>query len=105
VEIRPVEASTHKDTAPVDNTAIYYKEAFEELFPELPMPETVGVACCGQFAVTAERIRRRPREDYERYRKWLLNTTLMDHVSGRIMEYSWHSKSTVRLQTKQKMVC
>jgi hypothetical protein len=89
-EIKPVEASTHKDTAPVDNTAVHYKEAFEELFPELPMPEDVGLSCCGQFAVTRERIRRRPRKDYERYRQWLLDTPLMDHISGRIMEYSWH---------------
>lgn len=71
----------------------FYKHAFEYLFPGMPVPEEVGASCCAQFAVTAEKIRERPKKDYERYRRWLLETKLTDDLSGRIMEYSWHSKS------------
>lgn len=68
-----------------------YKQAFQVLFPGKAVPEYVGVSCCAQFAVTKEKIRERPKSDYERYRKWLLETDLKDSISGRIMEYSWHS--------------
>lgn len=67
-----------------------YKQAFEELFPGRVLPETVGVPCCAQFAVTRDMIRKRPVKDYEHYRQWLLNTPLKDNISGRIFEYSWH---------------
>ncbi|KAF1967883.1 hypothetical protein BU23DRAFT_282855 [Bimuria novae-zelandiae CBS 107.79] len=67
-----------------------YKRAFELLFPGEEVPEYVGVSCCAQFAATKEKIRERPKSDYERYRKWLLETDLEDSISGRVMEYSWH---------------
>jgi hypothetical protein len=70
----------------------YYKRAFEYLFPGTPIPEEVGASCCAQFAVTAAIVRARPKKDYVRYRRWLLETSLADDLSGRIMEYSWHSK-------------
>jgi hypothetical protein len=70
-----------------------YKENFELLFPELKVPEKVGVSCCAQFAATKEKIKERKKEDYVRYREWLLKTELEDDISGRILEYSWHSKS------------
>jgi hypothetical protein len=69
-----------------------YKQNFELLFPELKVPEKVGVSCCAQFAATKEKIRERKKEDYLRYREWLLKTELHDSISGRILEYSWHSK-------------
>jgi hypothetical protein len=68
-----------------------YKEAFQVLFPGVDVPEYVGVSCCAQFAATKEKIRQRKKSDYERYRDWLLKTDLEDSISGRIMEYSWHS--------------
>jgi hypothetical protein len=68
-----------------------YKQAFQVLFPGADVPEYVGVSCCAQFAATKEKIRERKKSDYERYRKWLLKTNLEDSISGRIMEYSWHS--------------
>ena len=70
-----------------------YKQAFQVLFPGEEVPEYVGVSCCAQFAATKEKIRERQRTDYERYRKWLLETDLEDSISGRIMEYSWHRRS------------
>lgn len=72
----------------------YYKEAFESLFPGEQVPEEVGAPCCAEFAVADRVIRQRPRSDYERYRRWLIETDLSDYVSGRILEYSWHSKSS-----------
>lgn len=70
----------------------YYKDTFEYLFPNMPVPEEVGASCCAQFAVTAAKIRERPKRDYERYRRWLVETPLSDGLSGRVMEYSWHSR-------------
>lgn len=72
----------------------YYKEAFESLFPGEQVPEEVGAPCCAEFAVTDRVIRERPRSDYERYRRWLIETDSSDYVSGRTLESSWHSKSS-----------
>ncbi|KAK5456852.1 hypothetical protein LTS15_004632 [Exophiala xenobiotica] len=55
----------------------------------VPVPSAISQPCCAQFAVSGERIRQRPREDYVRYRTWLLSTELDDKTSGRLMEYSW----------------
>ena len=49
----------------------------------------IGQPCCAQFAVSTSRILQRPKEFYERYRAWLLDTELDDKTSGRLMEYSW----------------
>jgi hypothetical protein len=69
-----------------------YKKAFQILFPGRKVPNEVGVGCCAQFAATREKIWERGRGDYVRYREWLVETELGDAISGRIMEYSWHSK-------------
>ena len=54
------------------------------------VPHTFATPCCAQFAVSAERVRKRPLEDYVRYRQWLIDTTLENYDSGRVMEYLWH---------------
>lgn len=72
---------------------VAYAEGFTALFPGTPVPDEVGVGCGAQFAVSREKVLERPRESYEAYRKWLLDTPLEDAVSGRVMEYSWHSES------------
>lgn len=71
-------------------TEAAYPDAFKELFPGESLPPTIGVACCAQFAVTREKIRERPIQDYKRYRQWLSETPLDNYISGRILEYSWH---------------
>lgn len=63
-----------------------------ELFPGQPVPQEIGVSCCAQFSVTREKVLERPKSDYEHYRQWLLRTPLKDALSGRVMEYSWHSE-------------
>ncbi|RMY62791.1 hypothetical protein D0863_10839 [Hortaea werneckii] len=93
VEIRPLIEETEMvpTAAPSEQRAgWYYKEAFQFLFPEIPVPSEIGLSCCAQFAVTAAKLRERPKSDYEHYRRWLLETPLADELSGRIMEYSWH---------------
>jgi hypothetical protein len=64
-------------------------EVWNELHPGVPVPQAVSQPCCAQFAVSRDRVRQHPRSEYVRYRDWLLNTTLDDIMSGRIMEYSW----------------
>lgn len=102
----PVEINPHTDAAneerfngtsssgrPLTAKEVY-KHAFEELMPGVEVPQQVGVSCCSQFAVSREAIRSRPREDYIRWRDWLLETPLADDLSGRVLEYMWHSKSS-----------
>ncbi|KAI8942335.1 hypothetical protein NX059_000414 [Plenodomus lindquistii] len=74
----------------------YYKQAFMELFPDRDVPEIVGASCCAQFAVSRGQIREHPIEFYQRIQKWLLETPLEDAISGRVLEYSWHSKFRLR---------
>lgn len=52
--------------------------------PGVEVPQEVGVSCCLQFAVSREAVRRRPREECERWRGWLLVTLLADDLSGRV---------------------
>ncbi|KAA8642909.1 DUF3431 domain-containing protein [Aspergillus tanneri] len=97
-EIKPY-TDTHRDAV---HAGVYYKNGFMELFPGVEVPEEVGVSCCAQFGVTKWKVLERPKSDYERYRKWLSETTLPDDLSGRIMEYSWHSTSTLAGFTDDK---
>ncbi|KAK2804689.1 hypothetical protein FQN50_006529 [Emmonsiellopsis sp. PD_5] len=53
-------------------------------------PKEVGAACCAQFAVSRDQVRKRPREDYIQFRRWVLDTTRNDAKSGRVMEFLWH---------------
>jgi hypothetical protein len=62
---------------------------WRELHPFTPIPKALSQPCCAQFAVSGERIRARPKAEYEHYRNWLLHTTLEDTFAGRIMEYTW----------------
>ena len=97
-EIRPekkitkVEAALEADNQRA-NTEAAYSYAFRQLFPDKEVPEAVGVHCGAQFALSRWKVLERPKEDYIRYRDWLYNTPLEDSVSGRILEYSWHSRS------------
>ncbi|KAF2822030.1 hypothetical protein CC86DRAFT_94696 [Ophiobolus disseminans] len=87
-EIKPfAEEGEHREAVHAGGD---YKKAFQHLFPEKTVPETVGVSCCAQFAATREKIRERKREEYVRYREWIVDTELEDNISGRVLEYSWH---------------
>lgn len=69
-----------------------YQPAFEAMLPHDPVPSVVAAPCCGQFAVTGSRILRRSVEDYQRVRQWMLDSTQFDSLTGRVMEYLWHSR-------------
>lgn len=69
-----------------------YSSVFRTLFPNATIPEVVGAHCSSQFAVSRERVQERPKSEYERIRDWLLETGLADQISGRVLEYSWHSE-------------
>ncbi|KAI3317368.1 hypothetical protein HD806DRAFT_515294 [Xylariaceae sp. AK1471] len=88
-EIRPAHDEAHRDDAKLMAKNVY-KKSFEELLPEVPVPDLVAVSCCSQFGVTRETIRSRPRADYIRYREWLLATPLDDALNGRVFEFAWH---------------
>ena len=95
-EIHPSKAITKLEAAfePNNdraNTEAAYAQAFEELFPGEEIPDQVGIQCGAQFALAKWKVLERPKSDYIRYREWLLRTPLPDNVSGRIMEYAWHS--------------
>ena len=60
-----------------------------EMFPMDPLPAFLAQPCCGQFAVSRERILEIPRSRFVYYRDWILRTPLSDYISGRLWEYSW----------------
>lgn len=72
-------------------TAMEYPNRFLELFPGAEVPEVVGAPCCSQFAVSREKVHELEQEEYVRLRQWLIETDLESGVSGRVLEYSWHS--------------
>jgi len=91
-EIRPAHDATSKKDDEKLMAKHVYKQSFEELLPDVPVPEIVAVSCCSQFGVTRETIRSRPKADYVRFQDWLLGTPLDDALNGRIFEFAWHSQ-------------
>jgi hypothetical protein len=69
---------------------LFVAQAWKDLFPNDSMPEILGQPCCSQFAVSADRIRAIPLNEYKRLRNWLLKTKLRNSMSGRVFEYLWH---------------
>lgn len=109
--IRPLETAEVYDR----QEQIAFKRAYAELFPEEEdqgsdsdsgsgkatdgtsnIPEDLAQPCCGQFAVSRERIRSVPLRKLVWWRDWLLRTRLTDYVSGRVWEYSWQFVFTGR---------
>lgn len=80
-----------------------YANALQELLPDVVasggLPDKIGVSCCAQFAISASLVHEKPKREYERLRKWIIDTSV-DRIeaglSGRVMEYSWHSMYTTR---------
>lgn len=65
-------------------------EQLRILGDDIPVPATIASACCAQFAVSREQVRKRSKAYYERIRDWVVTTEENDWVSGRVMEYMWH---------------
>lgn len=70
------------------------------LFPDEPVPDALGAPCCGQFAVSAQRIRAIPKAHFQRYHDWALTTRESDYVSGRVFEYLWQ-----KIFTGEEQLC
>lgn len=64
--------------------------AWKELFGNDDVPTVIASTCCAQFAVSREQVLKRPKSDYERFLRWILETPLNDFTSGRVFEYLWH---------------
>ena len=75
----------HKPEEPSLSTEVFHEMHGQEV----AVPRWISQPCCAQFAVSGERILGRPREFYERYRQWIIDTELGDETSGRLMEYSY----------------
>ncbi|KAI5269506.1 hypothetical protein E4T47_07004 [Aureobasidium subglaciale] len=67
-----------------------YAAAFHDLFPGRDLPSRVGTSCCANFAAAKSAIVARPRQDYERYRRWLVDTDLDSSAGAKVLEYSLH---------------
>ncbi|PSK59354.1 hypothetical protein B9Z65_3678 [Elsinoe australis] len=67
-----------------------YGQVWKGIFNNTDVPQTVGAACCAQFAVSRAQVHARPKSDYERYLRYLIDTDLSDDIIGRIYEYMWH---------------
>lgn len=71
----------------------YFSDAYQQIFHVAPhqVPAEIGNVCCGQFALSRERILARPREDYRRILDWAATTTQTDDFGvGWVMEKLWH---------------
>jgi len=86
-------------------TAVEYPDQFKLLFPGKEVPELVGAPCCSQFSVSRAKIHERPKSDYEHFRRWLVETELDSGTSGRVLEYSWHSKCFLRRMKPLVLTC
>lgn len=78
----------------IDNHDIraYFADAYQQIFnvSAARVPGEIGNVCCGQFAVSRERIRARPKEDYIRILEWAATTKLTDDFGvGWVMEKLW----------------
>ncbi|KAI9036627.1 DUF3431 domain-containing protein [Aspergillus affinis] len=71
----------------------FFPQVYQTLFNvgKEKVPDHIGNVCCGQFAVSRERILQRPRHDYERMLKWAAETELTDSFGvGWVFEKVWH---------------
>lgn len=76
-----------------DDVRAYMGEIYMELFQVQlkDVPRDVGGVCCGQFVVSRERIRQRPKSDYVRMIKWADETNRTHNFGvGWVFEKVWH---------------
>jgi len=90
-EIQPWRYPPDPERVPEQLFPYVYAEFFNRTLHETQAEiQLVAVPCCAQFAVSREQILTRPKEEYERYRKYLEETKYSDDHIGRVMEYMWH---------------
>lgn len=75
-------------TPPLNSSSLYETESYGGRY--MRKPSQIGAACCAQFAVSRSQVHARPREDYVKFRQWIIDTEMNDASSGRVMEFMWH---------------
>lgn len=82
---------------PHDLKYLYLMDEFPRIYTELfdappeEAPLRIGTPCCGQFIITREKIRERPREYYLRILEWVKTTDVTDNFGiGFVLEKIWH---------------
>jgi hypothetical protein len=79
-----------------NDVRVYFAELYMDLFQverKENIPRHIGGTCCAQFAVTRERIRQRPKDDYERMLRWTAESKELvpdSAVVGWVFEELWH---------------
>ena len=75
-----------------DDTRARFAKYYRDLFnvSKEAIPREIGSVCCAQFAVSRNRIRQRPREDYIRMREWAIHVHLDSFGVGWVFEKVWH---------------
>ena len=83
----PPDPDKHAEHAYPYVYAHFFNATFETMRENL---RVVATPCCAQFALSRAQILKKPKYEYERYRKFLEETHYDDATSGRVMEYMWH---------------
>ncbi|KAE8149847.1 hypothetical protein BDV25DRAFT_155628 [Aspergillus avenaceus] len=107
IAVRPFDPELRaSDNAVYQNFVKIYMELFNVSIKQIP--QEIGGVCCGQFAVTRDRIRQRPREDYIYMRDWALTTDLDNFTVGSVFEMLWHiifSENPISCPDTQQCYC
>ncbi|GAT25105.1 similar to An14g03060 [Aspergillus luchuensis] len=89
VAVRPFDPAMESNHNVVyRNFTSIYMDMFS--VPREQVPTEIGGVCCGQFVLTRDRIRERPRDDYVRIRDWALATDMDNFAAGSVFEMLWH---------------
>ncbi|PYI00756.1 hypothetical protein BO78DRAFT_354979 [Aspergillus sclerotiicarbonarius CBS 121057] len=90
----PVAVRPFDPAMALNHNVVYrnFTSIYMDLFavPREQVPSEVGGVCCGQFVLTRDRIRERPRDDYVRMRDWALTTDMDTFAAGSVFEMLWH---------------
>lgn len=102
------EVFANTSTPPANETEVEAVSTPADREKQMYIPSEVGAACCAQFVVSREQVLRRPREDYIKFRQWVIETEMDDAKSGRVMEFLWHvifGKGAVYCPDEERCYC
>ncbi|KAB8234893.1 DUF3431 domain-containing protein [Aspergillus alliaceus] len=89
IAVRPLDPEyTSSSNIVYRNFTTIYTQLFNTSLEQVPAE--IGGICCGQFALSRERIHQRPRNEYVRMRDWALSTSLDNFTVGSVFEMLWH---------------
>lgn len=95
-----------KEIYPSNYPSNQFAKVFTELFPLNDVPDVLSQHCCGQFALSRERVLQIPQKQLVKYRQWMLDTRYVNKESGYFWEYLWQFVLTGRpVYCPDKNVC